>query len=153
PAADVDPLSQGISVSRSTIPQANTPLAVGSMPTVKVTLTLENEAYYLVVEDYLPAGAEILDTSLKTSLLGAASLDVSRPFEHGWGWWYFNDPLVYNDHITWAADYLPAGTYELTYTLVLTHPGEFQVLPARAWEFYFPEVQGHSAGDLFKIEE
>lgn len=153
PAADVDPLSQGISVSRSTIPQANTPLAVGSMPTVKVTLTLENEAYYLVVEDYLPAGAEILDNSLKTSLLGAASLDVSRPFEHGWGWWYFNDPLVYNDHITWAADYLPAGTYELTYTLVLTHPGEYQVLPARAWEFYFPEVQGHSAGDLFKIEE
>jgi len=39
------------------------------------------------------------------------------------------------------------------YTLVLIHPGEYQVLPARAWEFYFPEVQGNSAGSLFKIEE
>ena len=43
------------------------------------------------------------------------------------------------------------GTYELVYTLVLVHPGEYQVLPARAWEFYFPEVQGISAGSLLEI--
>ena len=26
-------------------------------------------------------------------------------------------------------------------------------LPARAWQFYFPEVQGNSAGEMFTIEE
>jgi hypothetical protein len=78
---------------------------------------------------------------------------VRKPFEQGWGWWYFNQPLIHDDHITWTADYLPAGIYELTYTLVLIHPGEYQVLPARAWEFYFPEVQGSSAGDVFLIEK
>jgi len=25
-------------------------------------------------------------------------------------------------------------------------------LPARAWQFYFPEVQGNSAGELFEIK-
>jgi len=48
---------------------------------------------------------------------------------------------------------LSPGTYELTYTLVLVNPGEYQVLPARAWQFYFPEVQGNSEGDVFKISE
>jgi uncharacterized protein YfaS (alpha-2-macroglobulin family) len=154
PAADVAPLSQGITVSRAYQTQ-NTDMVskAGQRVTVKVTLTIKNDAYYLVVEDHIPAGAEILDTSLKTSQAGVAVYDVQNPFEGGWGWWYFNQPLIYDDHIAWTADYVPAGTYELSYTLVLTHPGEYQVLPARAWEFYFPEVQGNSAGSLFVIEE
>jgi len=108
----------------------------------------------LLVEDYLPAGAEVLDTSLKTSQQGATPLyDASRPFDEGWGWWYFGNPQVYDDHIAWAADSLPPGTYELTYQLVILQAGEYRVLPARAWEFYFPEVQGNSAGEVFEIRE
>ena len=154
PAADVAPLNQGIGVTRAYLAQADgLGNRMGERVTVKIALTLKNDAYYLVVEDYIPAGAEILDTSLKTSQAGAAVYDVQDPFGGGWGWWYFNQPLIYDDHLAWAADYVPAGTYELTYTLVLTHPGKYQVLPARAWEFYFPEVQGNSAGALFVIEE
>jgi uncharacterized protein YfaS (alpha-2-macroglobulin family) len=67
------------------------------------------------------------------------------------GWWYFQGPRIYDDHVAWAADFLPAGTYELTYTLVLLQPGEYRVVPARAWEFYFPDVQGNSAGAVFEI--
>ena len=58
---------------------------------------------------------------------------------------------MYDDHIAFTAEYLPAGTYELTYTLVMLQAGEYQVLPARAWLFYFPEVQGTSAGTVFEI--
>jgi uncharacterized protein YfaS (alpha-2-macroglobulin family) len=150
PAADVPPLAQGLSVSRS---YSSEQTAAGDLVTVRIAVTLENDAYFLVVEDYIPAGAEILDSSLKTSQQGVESVDLRNPFREGWGWWYFSDPLNFDDHITWAVDYLPMGTYELTYTLVLTHPGEYQVLPARAWEFYFPEVQGNSAGSIFVIEE
>jgi hypothetical protein len=150
PAEDVAPLNRGIGVSREyDFEHTNE----GGLVTVRIALTLENAAYYLVVEDYIPAGAEILDSSLKTSQQGADSVDARTPFAGGWGWWYFADPHIYDDHIAWAAESLPAGTYELTYTLVLTHLGEYQVLPARAWEFYFPEVQGNSAGELFVIEE
>ena len=64
---------------------------------------------------------------------------------------YFTEPKVYDDHIAWSVDMLPPGTYELTYTLVVQNPGEYRVLPARAWQFYFPEVQGNSEGEVFEI--
>jgi len=161
PVEDVAPMDRGISVSRSYETIEGSQLTtndglrspVGEVINVKVALTLQQDVYYLVVEDYIPAGAEILDTSLKTSQQVNVEYDPRNPFGHGWGWWYFNDPQIYDERIAWSVDYLPAGTYELTYTLVLNQPGEYRVLPARAWEFYFPEVQGNSAGEIFRIEE
>lgn len=124
--------------------------------TVRLTLNLPNDSYYVRVEDFIPAGTELLDTSLKTSQQGEAATDVKRydpddPYADGWGWWYFSAPQMYDDHISWAATYLPKGTYVLTYTLVPTHAGEYQVIPARAWLNFFPEVQGTTAGEIFKI--
>ena len=159
PVEDVAALDRGISVSRSYATLDGEPLlsdlqsSVGELITVKVALTLKNDAYYLVVEDYIPAGAEILNTNLKTSQQLGVEYNPRAPFEGGWGWWYFNDPQIYDERIAWSVDHLPAGTYELTYTLVLNQPGDYRVLPARAWEFYFPEVQGNGAGAVFNIEE
>ncbi|MCX6066786.1 MAG: hypothetical protein NT121_13680, partial [Chloroflexi bacterium] len=125
---------------------------------VRLTVTLPNDAYYLMVEDHIPAGADILDSSLKTSQQGQqdqsvqVQYDPADPFGEGWGWWYFNQPQIYSDHILWSADYLPAGTYELTYTIVPSLAGQYRVLPAHAWLSYFPEVQGTSAGTVFEIK-
>jgi uncharacterized protein YfaS (alpha-2-macroglobulin family) len=154
PVEDMAALDRGISISRSyATADGDPPSSVGDVINVKVALTLKNEAYYLVVEDYIPAGAEILDTSLKTSQQLSVEYDPRDPFGRGWGWWYFNDPQIYDERIAWSVDYLPAGTYELTYALVLNQPGDYRVLPARAWEFYFPEVRGNGAGEVFRIEE
>lgn len=164
PVEDVAPLNRGLSVTRAYYLSGATCPAEGCEPiqsakagelvTVRLTLTLPETAYYLMVEDYLPAGAEVLDTSLKTSQQSALPVyDPSQPYDEGWGWWYFGGSQVYDDHIAWAADSLPPGTYELTYQLVILQAGEYRVLPARAWEFYFPEVQGNSAGEIFKIGE
>ena len=126
----------------------------GDLVSVRLTLTVPETAYYLLVEDYIPAGSEVLNTSLKTSQqLETFPVDPRRPFAEGWGWWYFQDPQVYDDRIAWAVDSLPTGTYELTYTLVILQPGEYRVLPARAWQFYFPEVQANSAGEIFEVKD
>lgn len=125
--------------------------------TARVTVTLPNDAYYFLLEDFIPAGANILDPSLKTSQQGEESqsveiqFDENDPFRAGWGWWYFNRPQIYRERILWSADYLPAGTYILTYTIIPSLPGEYRVLPAHAWLAYFPEVQGTTAGAVFKI--
>ena len=169
PVEDIAPLSRGMTISRAYYPQgeacpAKTCASIaesktGELVRVRLRLALPNDVYYLLVEDYLPAGAEILDTSLKTSQQGVLEgeeppplFDPRDPFVEGWGWWLFSRPRIYDDHITWAADYLPAGTYELTYTLVILQSGEYRVLPARAWQFYFPEVQGTSGGEVFTIK-
>ena len=128
---------------------------------VRLVLVVPVDAYHVLVEDFIPAGSEILDRSLNTSqigdpaLIGGEQKPIYSPadrFTNGWGWWFFNNPSLYDNHITWAANYLPAGTYELTYTLTLLQPGEFRLLPARAAQLYFPDVQGNSAGAIFRIE-
>ena len=158
PAEDAQPFGKGLSISRVYTNQSGNSLrfvqsgSVGDLIQVQLNLVVEREMHYLMIEDYIPAGAEILDTRLKTSRQDVDDYRVSAPFRDGWGWWYFNTPRIYDGHITWTAKTLPAGTYQLTYTLSLAHPGEFQVLPAHAWGIYFPETMAVSAGDRFVIE-
>jgi hypothetical protein len=102
---------------------------------VRLNLTLPNDAFFLVLEDYIPL-AQKFDTNLKTSQLGATSEALNyNPQTHSSmvGVGVFQRPQIYDDHITWAVDYLPAGSYELTNTLVTLQPGEYRVLPAHAW--------------------
>jgi uncharacterized protein YfaS (alpha-2-macroglobulin family) len=158
PAEEASPFGRGLSISR-VYRKFNDDQAlfvqsglVGDLIQVQLTLVVENETHYLEITDYIPAGAEILDTRLKTTRQDLDDYPASAPFQGGWGWWYFNDPRILDGQITWTVKSLPAGTYQLTYTLSLTHPGEFQVLPACAQGIYFPETMAVSAGDKFVIE-
>ncbi len=158
PAEDAQAFGRGLSISRVYKKLSEDSLQftksgnVGDLIQVQLTVVVENEAHYLMIEDYFPAGGEILDTRLKTSRQDLGEYRGSAPFQDGWGWWYFNPPRIYDGRINWTANILPAGTYQLTYTISLTHPGEFQVLPAHAWGIYFPEIQAVSTGDRFVIE-
>jgi hypothetical protein len=168
PVESAPALNQGISISREFLsckekncqPVTSYQMQPDASGRVKVrlTVTIPRDAYYLQIQDYIPAGADILDSSLKTSQQGEQDqsietrYDASDPFGEGWGWWYFNKPQIYKDHILWSADSLPAGTYVLTYTIIPSLPGQYRVLPARAWQAYFPEVQGTSAGTVFEIK-
>jgi uncharacterized protein YfaS (alpha-2-macroglobulin family) len=97
-----------------------------------------------------------VNTTLQTARQGSQtekmmSVDQDR-FSSGWGWWYFDEPRIFTDHIRWVGAYVPAGTYVLTYRLLPLQAGEFRVLPARAYAYYFPDVQGRTGGSVFKIE-
>jgi uncharacterized protein YfaS (alpha-2-macroglobulin family) len=158
PAEDVQPFGKGMSISRvygkfgeDDEPRFTQDGEVGELIQVQLNLVLEHDAHYIMVEDWIPAGSEILDTRLKTSQQDEAEFQVSSPFNNGWGWWFFNSPKVFDDRIVWTTSYLPAGTYQLIYTISLTHPGEYQVLPAHSWHVYFPETQAISAGELFVV--
>jgi uncharacterized protein YfaS (alpha-2-macroglobulin family) len=111
-----------------------------------------------MLDDFIPAGTELLNRALKTSQQGEdttaawAVYEEDDPYARGWGWWYFNEPQFHDERITWTADYLPAGTYELTYTLLPTTAGEFRVPPAHGWLAFFPDVQGTSPGTSFEIK-
>ncbi len=182
PVEDIQPLDEGMRIDRIYVDsgcraerraepaveaQGCTPLPSGTLQlasnkqiTAQLTLILPHDSYYVMVEDFIPAGTEILDRSLKTSQQGIESTDVSAevpfededPFANGWGWWLFHEPQIRDDSILFAADFLPAGTYILTYTLIPLQSGEYRVLPAHAWQSFFPEVQGTSAGAVFEIK-
>jgi alpha-2-macroglobulin len=167
PVEDVAPLDAGMRIERAYCqsdeekgcsPLTSLQLGADQTLTAQLTLVLPKDSYYVMVEDYIPAGMEILNRSLKTSqqAVDPSAVDVQfdeqDPFAEGWGWWLFHEPQVRDDSILFSADYLPAGTYVLTYTLVPLQAGDYRVLPAHAWEAFFPEVQGTSAGAMFEIE-
>lgn len=167
PVEDVQPLDAGMRIDRVYVASdciKNCPLlstlALGSTQPIsaRLTLVLPHDAYYVMVEDAIPAGMEILNRSLKTSQQGIDSTEVQvqfedeAPFAEGWGGWLFHEPQIHDDGILFTADHLPAGTYVLTYTLIPLQAGEYRVLPAHAWEAFFPEVQGTSAGAVFEIK-
>lgn len=168
PVQDVRPLDNGIQLervfckadtrSKGCTPLASLQLAATQSISAQLTLILPHDSYYVMVEDFIPAGMEILNRNLKTSQLGVdetqvqAQFDDKDPFADGWGWWLFNEPQVRDDSILFSAEFLPAGTYVLTYTLVPLQAGEYRVLPAHAWQSFFPEVQGTSAGAVFEIK-
>ena len=176
PVEDVKPIDAGMRIERVYCEAAGTtrppdaragedcaPLSTLSLNpdqpiTARLTLVLPHDSHYVMVEDFIPAGTEILNRSLKTTELGIDSSEVevqfddSDPFAEGWGWWLFNEPQIRDDGILFSANYLPAGTYVLTYTLIPLQAGEYRVLPAHAWESFFPEVQGTSAGAVIEIK-
>jgi uncharacterized protein YfaS (alpha-2-macroglobulin family) len=161
PVEDVAPMDGGITISRSYFPSGVNCLEEecqeidqaeqGELVTVRLTLTIPETTYYLMVEDHIPAGAEILDISLDTTQ--ESQYEPSRAFEQGWGWWEFGTPRIHDERISWAANQLAPGTYELVYQMVTLQPGEYRVLPPRAYQLYFPEVQGNGAGEVFEINE
>lgn len=167
PVEAVQPLNQGMQIERvycapnqvQTCSPLSSVRADANQPfTAQLTLTLPHDAYNVMVKDFIPAGAEILNKDLKTSrqTLGATDIQIqfddAAPFATGWGWWLFNSPQIRDESILFAANYLPAGTYVLTYTLLPLQAGEYRVLPAHAWQAFFPEVQGTSAGAIFEIK-
>lgn len=161
PVEDIAPVNKGIHIERLYTPFTDTCLIekcapiqqgnVGDVVQVQLAISLESDAYYLIVEDYFPAGGEIVDINLNTTKKGLLNWNI-RPFTLGYGFWRFSQPQIYDDHIAWSAEYLPAGSYELTYLITLNQPGEYQVIPSRAWEFYFPDVAGNSNGTVFNIQ-
>ena len=126
---------------------------------VKLTIIAPNDLHYVVVEDPLPAGCEAIDPTLATTSQVAEGPEFERQDEDGridpWAYWWnwATRTEMRDEKVVLFADYLAKGTYEYTYTMRATTPGAFQVLPATAYEFYFPDVFGRSAGSLFRVTE
>ncbi|MBN1137508.1 MAG: Ig-like domain-containing protein [Anaerolineae bacterium] len=166
PADQVQALERGIVVARQYSPVGSpkkyvTSAQVGDVIQVKLTIVAPTDLYYVIVEDPLPAGCEGVDMSLKTtSVVGEApelhNLSAEQQnrwmWDYGYGWWWFSNSEMRDEKVALFADYLPRGTYEYTYLMRASLPGEFQVIPTMAYQMYFPEVFGRSDGARFIVE-
>jgi uncharacterized protein YfaS (alpha-2-macroglobulin family) len=167
PVEEIEPLNRGIILSRQySAPSCSAGVqcpevdqaAVGDVVQVRLTVIAPHDLYYVVVEDPLPAGAEAIDVSLDTSSLLDQTPGLYRETQNEswydfyyWWWRWYSRSEMRDDKVVLFADYLPAGTYEYVYTFRATVPGEYQVIPTTAHEFYFPEVFGRADGRLFTI--
>jgi len=168
PAEEVEAANYGVGVSREYLPADGDEdkiesAALSDVVKVRLTLVAPTDLHYVVVEDYLPAGLEPIDTSLKTtsSEIRQMMLDEQRKAadesrSHGYGWWsyyrsFFNHVDMRDNRVVLFATYLPRGVHEYVYFLRATTAGEYRVMPAQAYEMYFPEVWGRTDGALFSV--
>ena len=160
----VEPVDRGIIVNRTYYDAACDPeqsecepitqIAAGQQVRVELEIVATRDLVYAIVEDYFPAGAEAIDPNLATSAADLGGSIDQQNYRYGyWGWWYFNDIQYRDERITFTSNYLPRGTYQYTYHLQATIPGEYQVRPTFAVEEFTPEVNGRGAGMVFIIEE
>ncbi|MCS6844149.1 MAG: Ig-like domain-containing protein [Caldilineales bacterium] len=161
PAASLPALNRGMAVDRTyglldpvtRKPKPGSPLAdaqIGDTVQVTVTLVLPNNAYYLVVESPLPAGFEAIDPALATTSGVYRDPGLQRS-DLPWFW----EPTrveLRDEKVALFAEFLPAGTYQFRYQMRASLPGRFQTLPAVAYQMYFPETWGRSAGELFTVQ-
>lgn len=155
PVPEVEPLDNGIIVSRRYVLNDQTvdSAQVGDNVQVRLTIIAPNDLHYVLVEDPIPAGSDAVNPELNTSQqIGTQpEVNLEDPLSWGWGWWYFSNIEFRDEKVVLSAEYLPAGTYEFVYTIRAGLPGVYNVIPPTAQEFYFPEVYGRGAGSAFTI--
>lgn len=165
-AETVEPVNRGFTVTRNYFdaecdPEAETcePLTAieaGQRVRVELTIVTPNDRTFVRVVDPIPAGTEAVDPGLATSAsgLGGTVDRTDRDYRSGyWGWWFFNRIEYRDDRVVFLSNFLLAGTYQYSYFLETPIPGSYQVRPAVAYEDFFPEVFGRSAGLGFTVEE
>jgi uncharacterized protein YfaS (alpha-2-macroglobulin family) len=119
----------------ATLPKLGSSVKAGERVLVRVTLTATQGYRYMVAEDPLPAGCEVLE---------------DQP--PNWGYWW--DHQEYRDEkAAFFFNRLEPGTKTLYYVMRPTTQGRFRVLPPRVWAMYTPELRARGAADTLTITE
>jgi uncharacterized protein YfaS (alpha-2-macroglobulin family) len=171
PAREVEALNRGFAVSHeySRLDAPGTRIdriELGQAVRVKVTVVVPADRNYVVINDYLPAGLEAVDTRLNVTdpalieqlererRSAAGISDGAGYFAPWWHWYYspWQHVEIRDDRVTLTAQQLAKGVYEYIYYARATSPGDFFVAPAHAEETYFPETFGRSDSSRFLVE-
>lgn len=118
---------------------------VGNLVEVHLTVQADVEAWYVVIEDPLPAGFEALNERVNPVSYG----DV---FE-SWRWpvWGYNRKNVYDDKVTFFVTRMWPGEHRFSYLMRATTLGVFSALPAEAYPMYEAEVWGRSGSHQVSV--
>lgn len=132
---------------------------IGDVLDVKLTLVIPNDLQYVVIESPLPAGAEAVDTSLKTTRQSGQGPEMQMEMEpsegddDGWGFWLPSHSELRDEKVALFATSVPRGVYTYRFQMRASLPGRFLNLPATGYQMYFPDVWGRSDGGVFEISE
>jgi len=139
----------------------------GELVRVKLRIASAQERRFAVIAVPVPAGLEVVDTSLATTaaLPAVASANGEGEEEGGFeddedapvGPWAarffspFNHEERRDGQVVFFADLLPPGVHTTSFVARATTPGDFVLQPAHAEEMYAPEVFGRSDGGRMRV--
>ncbi len=101
---------------------------------VRLTLHSSHPLEYVMIEDFLPSGFEVLPE-----------------IRFDTGTEYTSEISIRDEKVTLFRNYLPAGTHIFNYALMPELEGKFQIMPAQAELMYQPEWRGSSSNKVLEV--
>lgn len=134
-------------------PQTQKPiqtLALGQLVLVRLTVTLPEDNYFMILEDTLPGGLEALNEKLNnTSHVTVYTEDNYEGFY--WEDYGYNYKEIRGSRVSFFVKEMSQGAHVYTYLARATRPGEFIALPAEAYAMYDDRVWGRSSSKRLVI--
>lgn len=139
----------------------------------RLRIIVPKDRNFVAIEDFLPAGAELINENLSTEDQSLKGIEEENQFNDCQAdplscadFFYEDDARLdrtmdlypdreekRDDRLFIFKQRLEAGIYEYDYYMRALIPGRFQHLPARISEMYFPENFGRAAGGYFTVSE
>jgi len=124
---------------------------VGDTVNVRLTLNVLQDVQYVVLQDFLPAGLEPVDSLLLNTASDESNYNPYDDYYWFWGWWWFGEKELRDTGAAYYAENLWSGTYVLTYQAKAVSEGTFQTIPARVNTFYLNDLYGRTNGLIFTV--
>lgn len=116
-------------------------LSRGDVLRVRLLITPAAPANWVVVDDPVPSGATILGSGLgRDSVIATQPVVADNSAAAGTAWPAYDERTfeAYRVYYRWV----PNRTFEVTYSVRLNNPGEFQLPPTRVEAMYNPQMFG-----------
>ncbi|MEA3401538.1 MAG: alpha-2-macroglobulin family protein [Armatimonadota bacterium] len=131
------PARRGLALLDQTVPGRRTRYRSGDVVEVTLTVRAGRAHEFLVIEDPIPAGCEVIDRG--------------RLRQWEWDRWW-SDQIVRDEMVAFAVKFLPIGARTLSYRMRAEVPGRYRAMPTVAYNMYDPTVRSYGAADEFVIE-
>lgn len=115
----------------------------------EIEIIVPSERNNVIVNNFIPAWAEILNGNLDTT--SSDIKNISWSSNSNWYSW-FSHIDIKNDRVLLYADHLYKWSYKYTYVIRLNHKWEYHHRPAFAEELKKPEVWWRSRWEIFEVK-
>jgi len=127
-------------------------LRSGDEMLVKVSVASSADYEYFMLEDPLPAGAEVIKDESGYNIIGESDYRGQREGEYE-GSARYAAKEIRDEKVAFFSTRIVAGRHEFTYLLRAQIPGDYHVMPAIATLMYYPEYQGNGNETRVRIVE
>ncbi len=129
------------------------PFRAGEKYVVSIEVATPASRSYVMVEDRLPAGFEVINEEFATtSILDREYLEQKRAGRNVTPWEDFNYVQRYDDRVLLSAEVLSAGVHRFSYLVTAITEGTYHQPPLLAEEMYSPEVFGRGEESEVRVQ-
>jgi len=145
------PVYEGFEIEKSIKPlSGGSDIVVGRRYVVTIKLKTNQDRSFVVVDDPLPAGLEVVNKSFGVESSVADRINGDNLYSDYWGG--FNHTELYDDRILLFSDYLTAGEHTYKYVVQAISAGSFDMPASWVSGMYEPEVFGRTASSSLEIK-